>query len=58
MIGADDFAAATRRVAPHVRRTDLFVSRPMSERTGGTIAIKCEHEPPQGVSSSRGVQSG
>jgi threonine dehydratase len=55
MIAAADIAVAAHRVAPHVRRTGLFVSEPMSERTGGTIAIKCEHEQLTGSFKLRGA---
>jgi len=57
MIDAADIAAAARRVAPHVRRTDLFVSAPMSERAGGTIAIKSEHEQLSGSFKLRGAMN-
>ncbi len=55
MIHVDDIAAAARRIEPHVRRTGLFVSAAMSERTGATVAVKAEHEQHTGSFKLRGA---
>lgn len=43
MIESTDIDAAATRIAPHVERTPLMTSAPLSERHGADIAIKCEH---------------
>lgn len=57
MIDVGDISAAARRIAPHVRRTELFVSAAMSERAGTTIAIKAEHEQRSGSFKLRGAMN-
>ena len=42
-ITTSDIAAAAERIGPHVRATPLWVSEPLSERTGATVAVKAEH---------------
>jgi len=34
---------AAHRIEPHVSRTPLLESAPLSERHGAQVAIKCEH---------------
>lgn len=55
MITTNDIAAAAERLAPHVRRTELFVSQPMSERAGATVVIKAEHGQRTGSFKLRGA---
>lgn len=43
MIDAAAIAEAGERIAPHVTRTPLFRSEPMSERHGADLWIKAEH---------------
>ena len=43
MIDASAIADAAQRIAPHVARTPLFRSDPMSERHGADIWVKAEH---------------
>lgn len=43
MIDPAAIATAAERIAPHVERTPLFRSDPLSERHGAEIAIKAEH---------------
>lgn len=43
MIDPAAIAAAAQRIAPHVNRTPLFRSAPLSERHGADISIKAEH---------------
>lgn len=38
----DDFEAARRRVAPHIRHTPLLTSRLLSEKTGFDVRLKAE----------------
>ncbi|MDH3679181.1 MAG: pyridoxal-phosphate dependent enzyme [Acidimicrobiia bacterium] len=55
MITTSDIAAAAERLAPHVRRTELFVSEPMAERVGSTIVVKAEHGQLTGSFKLRGA---
>jgi len=43
MINSAEIEAAAARIAPHVVRTPLLHSGPLSERHGADILIKCEH---------------
>lgn len=43
MIDPDLVAQAAERIMPHVRRTPLYRSAPLSERHGADISIKAEH---------------
>ncbi len=43
MVDASDIEVAAARIEPHVLRTPLLESAPLSERHGAEIAIKCEH---------------
>ena len=42
-VDAASIGEAATRIAPHVERTPLLESQPMSARHGASIAIKCEH---------------
>ncbi len=55
MIDPQLIVEAAERVAPHARRTALYVSAPMSERVGGTIVIKAEHQQLTGSFKLRGA---
>ncbi len=55
VLTSDDIEAAATRIEPHVRRTPLEVSDPLSERTGATIAIKAEHTQHTGSFKLRGA---
>ncbi|MEL7209477.1 MAG: pyridoxal-phosphate dependent enzyme, partial [Actinomycetota bacterium] len=55
MITTADIAEAARRIEPHVCRTPLLRSAPMSERIGATIAIKAEHRQHTGSFKLRGA---
>jgi threonine dehydratase len=55
LITSADILEAASRVAPYVRRTDLVISEPMSERSGATIAIKAEHQQHTGSFKLRGA---
>ncbi len=54
-ITSADIRAATERVRPHVVRTSLTVSAPMSERTRATVLIKAEHQQVTGSFKLRGA---
>ena len=43
MIDPTTIDEAANRIEPHVLRTPLLMSDPLSERHGADIAIKCEH---------------
>ena len=43
MIDPTTIDEAANRIKPHVQRTPLLTSAPLSERHGADIAIKCEH---------------
>ena len=43
MIDPTTIDEAANRIEPHVLRTPLLTSDPLSERHGADIAIKCEH---------------
>lgn len=53
-IDPSEIAAAAERIAPHVRRTPLTVSAPLSERHGAEILIKAEHQQLTGSFKVRG----
>lgn len=55
MIDPDDILAAVARIEPHVQRTAVAVSEPLSERTGTTIALKAEHRQRTGSFKIRGA---
>lgn len=55
MINTADIVAAARRIEPHVCRTPLLHSAPMSERVGAQIAIKAEHRQLTGSFKLRGA---
>lgn len=55
MVITADIETAAARIAPHVRRTPLTVSEPMSERFGATILIKEEHTQVSGSFKMRGA---
>lgn len=55
MFTPDAIDAAAARIAPHVRRTPLELSGPLSERTGAAIAIKAEHTQHTGSFKLRGA---
>ncbi|MCP5026625.1 MAG: pyridoxal-phosphate dependent enzyme [Actinomycetia bacterium] len=55
LITSADIANAAERVRPHVVRTPLTVSVPMSERSGATVAIKAEHQQLTGSFKLRGA---
>jgi len=55
MIAETDIAEAAVRIGPHIRRTALTVSEPLTERLGATIAIKAEHQQHTGSFKLRGA---
>ncbi|MCP3989130.1 MAG: threonine/serine dehydratase [Actinomycetia bacterium] len=54
-VTATDIEAAADRIRPHVRRTGLTISKPLSARHGATIAIKAEHTQFTGSFKLRGA---
>ncbi len=54
-ITSTEIAAAAERVHPHVTRTPLTISAPMSERAGTMVAIKAEHQQITGSFKLRGA---
>jgi len=55
MITGTDIAEAAERLAPHIRRTPLMLSGPMSDKTGAKVAIKAEHQQRTGSFKIRGA---
>lgn len=55
MLTTEDIAGAADRIGPHIERTPLIVSAPMSTRTGSTVAIKAEHLQRTGSFKLRGA---
>jgi len=54
VISAPDIEAAAARIEPHVLRTSLMRSDPLSERHGAEVLIKCEHQQRTGSFKVRG----
>ncbi len=54
MIDPVEIEAAANRIEPHVLRTPLLHSEPLSERHGADILIKCEHLQATGSFKVRG----
>lgn len=54
MIAPAEIEAAAARIAPHVLRTPLMHSAPLSERHGAEVLIKCEHQQRTGSFKVRG----
>lgn len=50
----DDIALAAERIAPHIERTALFRSDPLSDRHGAEVLIKAEHQQVTGSFKVRG----
>ena len=54
-VSTDDIRLASDRIGPHLRRTELAISEPLSARHGATIAIKAEHNQLTGSFKLRGA---
>jgi threonine dehydratase len=54
-LSTDEIRLALNRIGPHLRRTELAVSEPLSARHGATIAIKAEHHQLTGSFKLRGA---
>lgn len=55
MITSTDIAEAAERLAPHICRTSLMLSGPLSDKTGAKVAIKAEHQQVTGSFKVRGA---
>lgn len=55
MITGEEIRRAAGRLAPHVRRTELQISEPLSERADATVAVKAEHRQLTGSFKLRGA---
>lgn len=55
MITCADISTAAARIAPHIRRTELAIAEPLSQRVGATIAVKAEHRQRTGSFKLRGA---
>lgn len=54
MFNARDIEAAAQRIEPHIVRTPLFLSTPMSQRHGAELLIKAENQQRTGSFKVRG----
>jgi threonine dehydratase len=54
-IGLDDVKRAAETIAPHVLRTPLVPSPPLSELTGASVSVKHENMHPTGAFKERGA---
>lgn len=55
MLSYQDVVDAAERIGPHIVRTPLSISEPMSARVGATVAIKAEHRQRTGSFKLRGA---
>jgi threonine dehydratase len=51
----DDVVAAHTRIAPHIRRTEVFTNDFLDEETGASLFFKCENLQPPGAFKVRGA---
>ena len=51
----DDVIEAHRRIAPHIRRTEIFTDPQLDERAGATLVFKAESLQPPGAFKVRGA---
>lgn len=50
-----DVVAAHERIAPHIRRTEVFTNAELDLQTGATLFLKCENLQPPGAFKVRGA---
>jgi threonine dehydratase len=55
VITFDDVCAARARIAPHVHRTPVMMSRTLDERAGTHVLLKCENFQRSGAFKARGA---
>lgn len=55
MVTSSEIMEAAKRIAPHIYRTPLILSNPLSAMTGAKVAIKSEHQQVTGSFKARGA---
>ena len=53
----DDVVTAHERIAPHIRRTEVFTNAELDAQTGASLFFKCENLQPPGAFKVRGASN-